>query len=337
MTGSPMRIAVVVVTWNGERWIAECLDSVASQEQVPHVVVVDNGSDDGTVRTAESKRPAIEEGGAQLEIVRLDTNTGFVEGANRGVEIVLGDSDPKDAILLLNQDAVLEPGCLAAFVDAMHRHPRGGAFGAKIVYPGSGTIQHAGGSVVRPRMAGLHNGHHEPDEAGAYSEEREVDFVTGAAMMLRSQALRGVGLFHEIFSPGYYEDVDLCDRLREAGWLVLYTPAARVQHHESSSFADRHARLRLAHRNRYIYALPRFSDGDFSEDFVAAEIDFLTNHASFDEVRAVSGGTLEALVRLVQCLRIRSRNQEVAPSAAVNARRALLQVRETCSRLLRNG
>ena len=179
-----MHFAVVVVTWNGERWIAECIDSIASQDAVPHLVVVDNGSTDGTADIAESRRASLEKREARLEMLRLDTNTGFVAGVNRGLEIVFEDLEPVDGVLLLNQDAVLEPGCLAAFADAMRRHPRAGALGAKILYPEDGRIQHAGGHLEKPRMAGLHLGHHEPDESGAYDEEREVEFVTGAAMML---------------------------------------------------------------------------------------------------------------------------------------------------------
>ena len=336
MIGAPMHFAVVVVTWNGERWIAGCIDSIASQEAVPHLVVVDNGSSDGTADIAKSRRAALEKREARLEVLRLDTNTGFVAGANRGLEIVLGGPEPVDGVLLLNQDAVLEPGCLAGFGDAMQRHPRAGALGAKILYPEDGRIQHAGGHLERPRMAGLHFGHHETEEDGRYDDEREVEFVTGAAMMLRTQALRQIGVFNEVFSPGYYEDVDLCDRFRAAGWSVLYVPAARVAHHESFSFADRDARLRLAHRNRYIYVLPRFDDDEFSKDFLAAEVEFLRERASFDEVRAVSGGTLEALARLIPFSRLRVGEQDIALSFVSNARRVLLEVRKTCNRLLRD-
>ena len=331
-----MHFAVVVVTWNGERWIAACVDSITSQEAAPDLVVVDNGSTDGTADIAESRRVALEKREARLEMLRLDTNTGFVAGVNRGLEIVFGGLEPVDGVLLLNQDAILEPGCMEAFADALRRHPRAGALGAKILYPEDGRIQHAGGHLERPRMAGLHHGHHEPEEIGKYDEEREVEFVTGAAMMLRTEALREVGVFNEVFSPGYYEDVDLCDRFRAAGWSVLYVPAARVLHHESFSFTDRNARLRLAHRNRYIYAIPRFADDGFSKDFLAAEVEFLRERASFDEVRAVSGGTLEALARLVPFSRLRVGEQDVALSFVGNARGALLEVRKTCNRLLRD-
>ena len=326
---------MVVVTWNGKDWIAGCLDSIGSQGTASHLVIVDNGSRDDTVGIAESRRAALEQREARFDVLRLDTNTGFVAGANRGLEIVLGEPEPVDGVLLLNQDAALEPGCLAAFVDALGRHPQAGALGAKILYPDDGRIQHAGGYLEKPRMTGLHFGHHEPERKGEFDEEREVEFVTGAAMMLRTAALENVGAFNEVFSPGYYEDVDLCDRLREADWSVFYVPGARVVHHESSSFTDRDARLCLAHRNRYIYALPRFEDEAFSDDFLAAEAEFLEQRATVDEVRAVNGGTLEVLARLHALSRLRTPDRGQTAGACSTARRVLTEVRGICNQALR--
>jgi GT2 family glycosyltransferase len=331
-----MQFAVVVVTWNGKVWIADCLDSIGSQDAAPHLVIVDNGSTDGTREIVESRRQPLENRDLVMEVNYLDTNTGFVAGVNRGLEIVDGKFGPVDGVLLLNQDAVLEPGCLAALADAMQRHPKAGSLGAKIFFPGDGRIQHAGGHLEKPRMVGLHYGHHESEEDGNYDEEREVEFVTGAAMMIRMEALREIGGFDEVFSPGYYEDVELCDRLRASGWSVLFVPAARVAHYESSSFADRDARLMLAHRNRYLYALPHFDDNEFTEDFLAAEVEFLNQRATFDEVCAVSGGTLEALSRLVYFTRLRLGEKAADLSCVDNARRVLVEVRDTCNRVLRN-
>jgi GT2 family glycosyltransferase len=147
-------------------------------------------------------------------------------------------------------------------------------------------------------MVGLHYGHHEPDEPGVHDELREVDFVTGAAMLLRVSALAEVGPFNEAFSPGYYEDVELCARLRTAGWSVLIVPSARAFHAESSSFSDRDTRLRLAHRNRYLFLLPRLADVTFREEFMAAEVAFLRDEAHFDELRAIRSAVLDLQSRL---------------------------------------
>jgi GT2 family glycosyltransferase len=237
-------------------------------------------------------------------------------------------------VLLLNQDAALAPGCLAALEDSFDRHPRAGTLGAKILYPEDGRIQHAGGYLMKPRMVGLHYGHHEPEREGEFDEEREVEFVTGAAMALRTIALREVGLFNEVFSPGYYEDVDLCDRLRRCGWSVLYVPSARVTHHESSSFTDRHMRLRTANRNRYVYLLPRFSDAAFAKEFVEAERAHLEHDATFDEIRAVSGAALEVLAGLRYFASQRLPGGNETDDVCVTVRRVLTEVRSICNSAL---
>jgi hypothetical protein len=184
-------------------------------------------------------------------------------------------------------------------------------------------------------MVGLHHGHHRPEQKGEFDEEHEVEFVTGAAMALRTAALNEVGLFNEVFSPGYYEDVELCDRLRVGGWSVLYVPSARVAHHESSSFADRHLRLRIAHRNRYVYALPRFGDAAFADAFLVAERAHLEREASFDEIRAVSGAAIEVLAGLPRVATQRMADGGETDDLCATARRVLTEVRGVCNTVLR--
>lgn len=326
---------MVVATWNGRQWIEGCLGSIASQALPIRLVVVDNASTDGTIEILENRRDFFENTATTMEVLRLDSNTGFATAVNRGLQVVFDKSRPVEGILLLNQDATLEHDCLEAFNNALTRNPRSAAIGARILFPGGRRIQHAGGYLERPRMVGLHFGHNEFEEVAGLMEEREVEFVTGAAMMLRATALAEVGLFNEVFSPGYYEDVELCDRFRTAGWSVVYAPTAKVIHYESSSFSDPDARLRLAHRNRYIYALPRFRDSEFCEDFVRAESEFLEQRATFDEVRAVSGGTLEVLARLSELSALRVDERTDPRSFIASARRVLTEIRNTCNLALR--
>jgi GT2 family glycosyltransferase len=306
-----MRVAAVIVTWNGELWIRRCLESLARQEIRPGVVIVDNDSSDHTLDVIEEVRHTAFAGDSRLHIVHVGSNVGFTSGANRGIETVNQRLSGVELVLLLNQDTFLEEDCLAALVEAARQNPRAGAFGVKTLYPDSGTIQHAGGYLSLPRMVGLHYGHHSPEEPGAFDELREVDYVTGAAMALRSSALAEVGPFNEVFSPGYYEDAELCDRLRAGGWSVLFVPSARAIHPESSSFSDRDTRLRLAQRNRYLFALPRLADEDFRRRFEAAELEFMEVEAHFDEVRAIRSGVLEVLSGLPA---LASRRLEAHPS-----------------------
>ena len=329
-----MHIAVVVVSWNGEQWIAACLASLVAQDECPDLVIIDNGSRDGTIEVVEGFRHRFETAGATFTVDRLESNTGFPAGVNRGLNEVLQSTDAIDAVLLLNQDAALEPGCLRAFVSVLRERPQAGCLGAKTLYPETRLIQHAGGFLERPRMVGLHYGHHEPDIYDRHDKIREVEFVTGAAMLLRRTAITKVGFFNEVFSPGYYEDVELCDRMRDHGWQVLFTPAARVLHYESTSFTDHQERLHLAHRNRLVYVLPRLADPKFEAEFTAAETDFLEHRATFEEARAVSGAALDVMAELPDIIRRRLGKSQSPPHLSNAANRVFAGLRTTCHEVL---
>ena len=222
-------------------------------------------------------------------------------------------------MVLLNQDAYLDKKCLQEFAEVFHRETALGVAGPKILYPKSETIQYAGGYLDQPRGVGRHTGHHETD-TGQFDLPGSTEFVTGAVMALRISCLETIGCFDEVFSPGYYEDVDLCDRLRGGEWTVQYIPGALAWHHESSSFSDREFRLRLAQRNRLLYLLPHLCDPDFETRFRAAELDAIATVLVPDELRALAQACLELLARLRFFLVARS----VSDVAAAHPRLASL-------------
>jgi hypothetical protein len=116
---------------------------------------------------------------------------------------------------------------------------------------------------------------------------------------------------------------------------VLYIPSARVTHHESSSFADPHHRLRIAHRNRYVYALPSFGEATFADAFLVAERTHLEREASFDEIRAVSGAAIEVLAELPYFASQRLPGADETDDVCATARPVLNQVRSICNSTLR--
>lgn len=293
-----MRFVVVVVTWNGEPWIETCLESLLGQDLCSDVVVVDNASSDSTLECVERLRGEFSSKNIRMTIESTDSNLGFTRGANLGFETAFRISPPADAVLLLNQDAWLEPGCIASLADAMTRIPRGGAFGPKILFPESEIIQHAGGRLDPRRLTGSHYGHYQSDLGGEFDRELEVEYVTGAALAIRASALSETGPFDEIFSPGYFEDVEFCERLRRSGWSVWYVPSARARHLESASFGDGMRRLWLSHRNRFVYGLPRLCNPDFRSMFLEAETAHLASDAPFAEIRAISSASLWVLAHL---------------------------------------
>lgn len=291
-----MKAAVILVSFNGAPWLEQCLQTLLIQDPLPALIAVDNGSSDSSV---EIIRDFIEANPAlSAELLSLETNTGFTRGANRGLQEALQGRPEIEAFFLLNQDAWMEKNCLEAFTTLLEEDAEAGILGARILYPDGLHIQHAGAFLKAPRMVGLHYGHHERERPGVFQKIREVDFVTGAAMMIRRRCLEEIGLFKEIFSPGYYEDVDLCRRAREKNWKILYIPSARIRHHESASFTNRDLRLRLAQRNRLIFLLDRLQEKDFRSLFEKAEKDYIEEEATMDELIAVSGASLEVLARL---------------------------------------
>ncbi len=320
-------VSIVVVTWNGEPWIEDCLRSVVQQPECDQIIIIDNGSDDATVSKAESVLKSRDD--IVTRVVPLETNTGFTAGANRGLALALASEHDVDGIFLLNQDTIVGADCLQKLSLSLREHPEAGALGTKTLYP-DGRIQHAGGFLDGVRMVGRHYGHHEVDDGRNFNTCRELEWATGAAIMLRPSALEEAGLFNEVFSPGYYEDVELCRRLRTLGWKVLFVPEARILHHESASFKNREARYRLSNRNRFIYLLPHLANSEFVDEFLAAEREFLIRPAFHEEVRAIGGAAIDVLVNLPAIARHRL-NQEADPQTIIrNTREVLNQIRQIC-------
>ena len=324
-----MNIAVVIVTWNGGQHVSACLKSLTAQTLPPQsIVVVDNSSTDQTLRIIASSQAQLEKIGVRLVITRNDHNRGFTCAANQGMQYVMSQPTKPDIVVLLNQDTTVRPTCLEALRQVFLHHTNLGALGCKIFYPGSTTLQHAGGKLTWPRLVGEHYGHHQSD-APEFNLEKEVDFVTGAAMALRATALQQVGLFNEMFSPGYYEDVDLCLRLKAHGWRILYTPHAVLEHAESASFSDPVERLALSARNRLLLALAYMKNSNFQHEFATAELDFLQNHAQPVERRALSIAYGRAMLMAKRV----SNHQMPSSTTAEEAIETFARLRRECIRL----
>jgi GT2 family glycosyltransferase len=300
-----LRTAVAIVTWNGRAHVGACLRAVAAQTACPDVVVVDNASADTTLAVVQSFEPRLRERGRTLRILPQPLNRGYTGGANVALRHILA-AGGYGAILLVNQDATLDPDCIAQVTEVLARVPEAGIVGAKLLYPDGVTLQHAGGYLTRPRLEGRHHGQGERDD-GRFDMERDVEFVTGAVLALRTACLEQVGVFDEVFSPGYYEDVDLCLRAHGAGWRIVYAPAARARHVESASFTDRLDRLRLTHRNRLVFAWPELRARASAFEFGAAEREAMPAEHT-DVLRALALACLQVILEAPAIGRARTGN-----------------------------
>ena len=163
-----------------------------------------------------------------VQFVRNEKNLGFLRTCNLGVELAIGEY-----VVILNNDIILTAGWLQAMLDVFIQHKNVGMVGAKLIYP-DGVLQEAGGIVWRDGSA-WNVGRNDDANKPEYNYLREVDYCSGACLMLRREFWHTLGGFDERYVPAYYEDTDLAFRVREAGQRVMYQPRAVVVHFEGRS------------------------------------------------------------------------------------------------------
>lgn len=267
-------ISIVIPVRNGRRFLAACLDSL--QAEAAHtpgvsveIITVDNASEDNSGDFIEQTYP-------DVRLIRNLVNQGFAGGCNRGIE-----ASSADAVVLLNQDTVVQRGWVQALADAF-ADPTVGVVGCKILYPDGKTLQHAGGWIDWPLGHGSHYGQHEADH-GQWDESRPVEWVTGAALAIRRELLTQIGLLDEGFWPGYFEDVDYCLRTHKQGFQVWYCADAVLTHQETSSRIERSALIRFYHRGRLRMTLKHQPPQRWLNEFVPAEERYLQGLGASDQ------------------------------------------------------
>ena len=235
----------MVVNWNRKELLRACLASLRSQTGIAfEVIVVDNGSADGSADMAET------EFGAQ--VIRNRENRGFCAANNQGIAVARGAF-----VALINNDAEAGPEWLAALHRACSSAPDIGMAASKVlVWEDPGRIDKAG-HLIFPDGQNRGRGSGAPDR-GQYDREEEVLWPDGCAAMYRKAMLDRIGGFDEDFFA-YGDDAELGLRARIAGWRCLYTPQAVVRHHRSATLGkDSARRLQLIERNRLLLAVKLF-------------------------------------------------------------------------------
>lgn len=221
MPSAPAEATVVIVNWNGRRHLEGCLKALARQTLPAfEVVVVDNGSTDGSTELVRDRFPWV-------RLLVNDSNRGFAAGNNTGIE-----ASGAPFVATLNNDTVPSDGWLERLLEPARVDGTVGMVASKMLFADRpGVVNSAGIAIDRVGIAWDRLGG-EPDQPG--STEEEVFGPCAGAALYRRAMLDEIGLFDEEFFA-YLEDVDLAWRARLAGWRCIYQPAAVVSHAHSAT------------------------------------------------------------------------------------------------------
>ena len=218
-------VSVVVVNWNTAHMLQRCLASLEAERGTAglEVIVVDNGSTDGSQGLVLKTFP-------QVQLIANKENKGFSIANNQGVAASTGRY-----VFLLNSDTEVEAGSLRALIEYGDANPSAGIIGPQLLNF-DGSLQPSGRRFPTPlstvaTLFGVERLMGRPSYGTrcSYSMPAVVDEVSGAAMVVRREAIEKVGGLDESFAWGY-EDVDLCRRVQQAGWRVHYFPGAKIKH-----------------------------------------------------------------------------------------------------------
>ncbi|NLG52340.1 MAG: glycosyltransferase family 2 protein [Chloroflexi bacterium] len=226
-----MDLSIIIVNWNTRELLAECLRSVYADagDLALEVIVVDNASRDGSVEMVREQFP-------QVRLIANSENVGFARANNQGMRESAGRY-----VVLLNSDTEVKPGAWAALVRMMDAHPEAGAAGPYLLNA-DGSLQPSCHPVLTPgrelwRLLFLErilSRATYPMERWDTTQPHRVEVIKGACLLLRRAALDQVGLLDERYFM-YTEEMDLCHRIGQAGWLLYWVPQARVVHYGGAS------------------------------------------------------------------------------------------------------
>ncbi|MEI6515814.1 MAG: glycoside hydrolase family 99-like domain-containing protein, partial [bacterium] len=216
-------VSIVIPFHNQLKYSAECLLSLSKTEAPSpacEIILADDASTEANVEILKHI--------TSVRYLRHDTHQGFLLTCNRAAKEARGRY-----IVFLNNDTQVTRGWLQALVDVFSTCPDAGIAGPKVIYP-SGHLQEAGGLVrgdLSTEMVGLNDDPARP----CYNVRRPVDYCSGVCMMVERERFQSLGGFSEELKPAYYEDVDFCLKMRQAGRRVYYEPRSVVVHHLSKS------------------------------------------------------------------------------------------------------
>jgi hypothetical protein len=212
------RVAVVIPNLNGEKSLGACLDSLLAQSYESNIIVVENGSTDGSLKLLQTKYP-------QVKVLQQSKNLGFAGGVNAGIRQAIDDG--MEFVALFNNDAIADKYWLEQLVKELDIHKKVGATTCKFIKTNRTEMDSTGDFYTTwglPYPRGR-----DESVSDKYDSQTDIFAASGGASLYRVKMLREIGLFDEDFFA-YYEDVDISFRAQLAGWKVSYTPESKAYH-----------------------------------------------------------------------------------------------------------
>lgn len=217
------RVSIVSLNWNSYEVTLDCLLSLRKMDYRNfEVVLVDNGSADGSPEKLLEKAPGI-------RLIRNATNLGFAGGSNVGIRDAIRRGT--DYVLLLNNDTIAAPDFLSQLVRVAESDEKIGALSPKVLFfDHPDRLNYAGGEQRRWRLFPKVFGLRQLDD-GRYDKTREVSFLTGCAFLIKANVVRKIGVLEEVYFH-FYEDIEWSLRILKAGYKAMYVPSAVIWHKE---------------------------------------------------------------------------------------------------------
>jgi GT2 family glycosyltransferase len=215
------RVATIVLNTNRREDTLECLASLAAQTRSRdnHIIVLDNRSQDGSIDAVKASFP-------ETKIIPLQIDRGYAGNNNVGIRAAL--KYRPDWMLILNEDTILDAACLERMLAVGDSSPTIGFVGPMVFHHDEpNVIQSAGGRLGR-FWESIHSGANEEDRA-QFADVREVDWISGCAMLVRRSLIEQIGMLDERFYY-YWEETEWCVRATRSGWRIVHAPAARLWH-----------------------------------------------------------------------------------------------------------
>jgi GT2 family glycosyltransferase len=242
-------VATIVLNWNGKDFLESCLPDLKTQNYPSlRILVVDNGSEDGSQMWLRGTYP-------EVELIETYDNIGFAEANNVGIRRALEDPEV-GYIALVNNDTRIEPEWVATLVETLERGDGFGAAQSPLVFDHDPDSINSLGIAIEPSLWAFDDGCFEENSG---LTEKEIFGVTGGACLFSREMVEDLMVGGSFFDPrffSYYEDVDVAFRARLKGWRALLVPAPVVRHHGSGTGSRQlHRKVFMLERNHWMYVI----------------------------------------------------------------------------------